>query len=87
MNAERVKGCVTVALAGEILSRNRRLAFVSATDDQGRPLQLAGSGEPLTLRDVKAPVPYSLVFSPAAGAREINLVIAASETRFLRVYW
>ena len=35
LNADCMRGCVTVVLDGEILSRHRRLTFVSAVDEQG----------------------------------------------------
>ena len=81
MNSEFRKNCVTVVLGGEILSRNRQLAFVGATDEQGRPFELDGSGGPAVLRDTKFPVLYSFALRPPEGAHEINLVVAITEPR------
>jgi beta-lactamase regulating signal transducer with metallopeptidase domain len=79
MNAKLMPGCVTVALAGEIVSRHRRLAFVSAVDDQGRSLDLTGFKQPITGKEV----PYSFVLKVPASAREINMVVGVSESRFV----
>jgi len=82
LNTETKKGCITIILAGQrdILSRGKQLAFVGATDDQGRRVELAAFREPGTL---ESPVPFSFVFEPPAGAKELNLEIAVSESRFL----
>jgi hypothetical protein len=74
---------VNVALAGEILAQNRRLVFVSATDDQGRSVPLADFGEPVDIEDAKDWRPYSFVIRPPEGAHEINLVVAVTESRFV----
>jgi RNA polymerase sigma factor (sigma-70 family) len=79
-NTERKSGCVTVALAGEILSRNRRLTFISATDEQGQAAQLKAFEEPGTVADTKLR-PYSLILQAPQGARELNLVLGVSENR------
>ena len=81
-NAEQRMGCVTVALSGNILSKHRRLTFISATDDQGRELKLAGFEQPGDAGGAKW-VPYSLVFQTQEGAKEINLVVAVSVSRFV----
>jgi len=81
MNAEFRKDCITVVLGGEILSRNRQLAFVGATDEQGRPFELDGSGGPAVFQDTKYPVLYSFALRPPEGAHEINLVVAVTEPR------
>jgi RNA polymerase sigma factor (sigma-70 family) len=83
VNSERRRGCITVVLAGEILSRNRRLTFVGATDEQGHSIELAGFGEPGDIESTKAPVPYSFVLRVPEGAHELNLVVAVNESRFL----
>jgi RNA polymerase sigma factor (sigma-70 family) len=81
MNSEFSKGCVTIVLSGEILSRNRQLAFVSATDEQGRAFEKVSSGGPANLREMKFPIPYSFALRPPEGAHEINLVVAVTEPR------
>ena len=82
-NSEQRKDCVSVVLDGEILSRNRRLTFVSATDEQGRSVELAGLREPGDLKATKAPVPFSFALRAPEGAHELNLVVAVSECRFI----
>src|SRR5262249_13370330 len=82
MNCESRRGCITVVLDGESLSRKRRLAFVSATDEQGRTFELDGIHGPGDIAATKAPVPYSFVLRPLEGAHEINLVVAVTESRF-----
>ena len=79
-NTERSRGCVTVALAGEILSRNRRLTFISGTDEQGRAVDLKAFEEPGSLKDARL-LPYSLILQAPQGAHEINLVVGVSENR------
>jgi RNA polymerase sigma factor (sigma-70 family) len=76
------EGCITVVLACEILSRTRRLTFVSATDEQGRDIELAGFNEPGNLESTKL-VSYSFAIRPLEGARELNLVIAVSESKIV----
>ena len=85
MGAAHRKGCITAVLTGEILSRNRRLAFVGATDEQGRPFELVSIFGPAQVAQEKnsQPRPYSLVLRPPEGAREINLVVAVTESRFV----
>ncbi|MCX6901985.1 MAG: sigma-70 family RNA polymerase sigma factor [Verrucomicrobia bacterium] len=80
INSEQSKGCVSVVFDGEILSRNRRLTFVSATDEQGHAVQLAAQHEP---EDIKAARPFSFALQVPEGAQELNLIVAVSETRFL----
>jgi hypothetical protein len=79
-NTERTRGCVTVALAGEILSRNRRLTFISATDEQGRVIPLKSFEEPGTISDTRL-LPYSIVLQAPESAHELNLVVGVSENR------
>jgi RNA polymerase sigma factor (sigma-70 family) len=80
-NAKRSAGCITVALHGPVVSEGRRMTFVSATDDQGRDFKLVDQGTPATAADEKAPVPFSFVFSAPQGAKELNLVVAISQSR------
>jgi len=80
VNLERRSGCVTVGVAGEILSRNRRLTFISATDEQGRPVELKGFHEPGTIKDSSFS-PYSMTLNAPEGAHELNLVLGVSENR------
>src|SRR5689334_21554557 len=80
-NALFRSGCVTLVLDGDILSRNRQLAFVQATDEQGRAFELEDSRGPVTLKELKYPVAYSYVLRPPEGAHEINLVLAVTEPR------
>lgn len=82
VNVENRAGCVTVALAGQILSRNRRLVFVRASDDQGRPAELVMSGEPHTVEDTRDPILYSFVLRASPNAQALNLVIALTEPKF-----
>jgi len=83
LNVERKKGCITIVLTGQqqILAQNKQLRFVGATDDLGRRVELAGSWGPET--SSTSVIPFSFVFAPASGARELNLVVAISECRFL----
>ncbi|HXT12910.1 MAG TPA: sigma-70 family RNA polymerase sigma factor [Candidatus Angelobacter sp.] len=81
MNAEFTRGCVTVVVEGDILSHNRRLAFVQATDEQGRAFELKGSGGPATVDQLRYPIPYSYVLRPPEGAHEINLVLAVTQPK------
>jgi RNA polymerase sigma factor (sigma-70 family) len=81
MNSEFRSGCVTVVLAGEILSRNRQLAFVKATDEQGREFEKMESGSPVSVEQTRWPMPYSFALRPPEGAHEINLVVAITEPR------
>lgn len=83
LNSEIRRGCITVVLDGQILSRKRRLAFVSATDEQGRAFELAAVRGPGDIKDTKAPVPYSFVLRPPQRAHEVNLVVAVTESRFV----
>jgi RNA polymerase sigma factor (sigma-70 family) len=82
LNTETKKGCITIILAAlqDILSQGKRLTFVGATDDQGRRVELAACREPGT---PESPTPFSFVFEPPAGAHELNLEVAVSESRFL----
>lgn len=80
-NSETRKGCITIALGGEILSRNRRLAFAGATDEQGHTFDLVTSGGPTRIKETKYPIFYSYTLRPPEGAHEINLVLAVPETR------
>ena len=82
VNVENRAGCVTISLAGQILSRGRRLVFARASDDQGRPAELVTSGEPHTVEDTRAPIVYSFVFRVAPDARALNLVVALTEPKF-----
>jgi RNA polymerase sigma factor (sigma-70 family) len=79
-NTEHGRGCVTVALAGEILSRNRRLTFIKAFDEQGRAIQLKSFDEPRMIQDSRL-LPYSLVLQAPEGAHEVNLVVGVSENK------
>jgi RNA polymerase sigma factor (sigma-70 family) len=79
-NTERSRGCVTIAIAGEILSRNRRLTFISATDEQGRAVQLKAFEEPGTIKDTRL-LPYSIVLQAPEGAHELNLLVGVSKNR------
>jgi hypothetical protein len=80
LNTERKKGCITVVLTGPVLALRKQLIFVAATDDQGRLVKLAGFREPGV---PESPVPFSFVLQPPDGARELNLVVAVSQSRFL----
>jgi RNA polymerase sigma factor (sigma-70 family) len=80
LNPERKRDCVTVQLSGQILSRNRQLTFVGATDDKGRELKLEVFRDPGT-PDNERDVPFSFVFHPLDNASELNLTVAVSETR------
>jgi RNA polymerase sigma factor (sigma-70 family) len=82
VNVEHARDSVTVALAGEILSRNRRLSFIQCTDEQGRPVELKAFDEPGTIKDMRFR-PYSLVLQPPEGAHELNLMLAVSENKVL----
>lgn len=82
-NSEPVTGSVTVVFGGEILSRNRRLVFVSAADEAGRAFELTGVRGPADIAATKLPVPFAFVLRPPEGAHEINLVVAVTESRFL----
>jgi hypothetical protein len=79
-NTEHGRGCVSVAIAGEILSRNRRLTFISATDEQGRALALKGFDEPETIKDTRLRS-YSIVLQAPEGAHELNLLVGVSENK------
>jgi hypothetical protein len=80
VNLETPRGCVTVGIAGEILSRNRRLTFISGMDEQGRPVTLKGFHEPGTVKDSTLS-PYSLTLNVPEGAHELNLVLGVSENQ------
>jgi RNA polymerase sigma factor (sigma-70 family) len=80
VNAERRNGCLTVVLGGEILSRNRRMKFISATDEQGRPVDLVAEDVPANLEATRN-VGYSFVLRAPEGAQELNLVVAISEIK------
>jgi hypothetical protein len=80
LNPERKKGCITVLLAGQILSQGRQLTFAGATDERGRRVELAAHREPGI---AESPVPFAFVFEPPEGARHFDLVVAVSESRFL----
>jgi hypothetical protein len=83
LNSERGKGLVTVVFDGEILSRNRRLTFVSATDERACPVELVVMSMPGDTESTKRLVPYSFALRAPEGAHELNLVVAVSESRFV----
>jgi RNA polymerase sigma factor (sigma-70 family) len=78
VNLEQARGCITVGLAGEILSRNRRLTFIRCTDEQGRAVELKAIDEPGTISEMRLKS-YSLVLQAPEGAHELNLVMGVSE--------
>jgi RNA polymerase sigma factor (sigma-70 family) len=80
LNPERKKNCITVQLSGQILSRNRQLTFVGATDDKGRPVKLEAFQDPGTPSNERN-LPFSFVFHPLDDAGELNLTVAVSESR------
>ena len=83
LNPERPSGCLTIVLGGEIIAQGKRLAFVQATDQTGRPIELC---EPLSeahqLRS-RFFIPYSLNLRLPAGARELNVTLGVSRSRFI----
>jgi len=78
LNPDRKRACITLVLAGEILSRNWQLACVAVTDERGNRVELAGVRDPGV---PGSPVPFSFSFAPREGATELNLVLAVSESR------
>lgn len=82
LNPGRKRDCITVQLSGQIVSRNRQLTFVGATDDKGRPVKLETFRGPGTASNENI-VPFSFVFHPLEDATELNLVVAVSESRFV----
>ena len=82
VNAERRRGCITVVFEGEILSRARRLSFVSAMDERGTPAKLESADEPADLAATRLTT-YSFILRPPEGAHELNIVMAVSESRFV----
>jgi hypothetical protein len=81
LNPSRKRGCITIAIAGQIVSRDRRLAFFDATDDLGRDVPLAPPVREAVILPSGTQIPYSLVFAVPEGAHELNLVVAISQTR------
>jgi RNA polymerase sigma factor (sigma-70 family) len=79
-NAEHRKGWITVVLAGETISRKRRLTFVSATDERGNAFELGRPDEPFSLTATRNKG-YSCTFRPPPDAHEMNLVVGVSESR------
>ena len=77
LNTDKRPGCVTVVLSAPDLAPGKHLAFVAATDDQGRSVPLVGTRE---LGGPGSTVPFSLMFQPPSGGRGLNLVIAVSES-------
>ena len=82
-NVDRKRGCITVALTGRILSRNRRLTFLAATDQQGRAVNLAAPVNEPGIRSDGTSRPYSFIFEVPEGAQELNMVVAVSQSRFV----
>jgi len=82
MNADRTRDAITIVLSGEILSRKRRLTFVSATDERGNPIEIKGTGEPVDVAATRNQA-YWCSLRPPAGAHEINLVVAVTENRIV----
>jgi hypothetical protein len=80
LNPARKRDCITVQLAGQVLSQNRQLTFVGATDDKGRPVKLEANREP-GIASNERDVPFSFVFHPLDDASEMNLTVAVSESR------
>jgi RNA polymerase sigma factor (sigma-70 family) len=82
LNPARKRDCITVQLAGQVLSQNRQLTFVGATDDKVRPVILEANRAPGTASNERD-VPFSFVFHPLEDATELNLTVAVSESRFV----
>jgi len=85
LNARRLRDCFTVLVKGRILSQGRRLTFVEAKDEHGRIVKLKGTASDPGQISGQSPdlLPYSLNFQALPDARELTLVLAVSQSRFL----
>jgi len=85
LNARRLRDCFTVLVKGRILSQGRRLTFVEAKDEHGRIVKLRGTASDPGQISGQSPdlLPYSLNFQALPDARELTLVLAVSQSRFL----
>jgi RNA polymerase sigma factor (sigma-70 family) len=83
VNVERARGGITVVLRGPVISSERRMTFVSATDQQGRDVPLVAQKGPGTIASEGYPVPFSFVFRPPQDVQELNLVVAVSQGRIV----
>jgi hypothetical protein len=83
LNPELLPGCVMVLIKGRIMSHDKSIKFVRATDDKGRDLKLEGP-LPSELRVQGLDyLPYPLKLRVSEDARELKVVMAVTERTFL----
>jgi hypothetical protein len=83
LNIERKEGWLTLVLNGRIRSLGRHLVLLEAKDEQGNTVESEGFAREFDSAG-RSPDswPYLLNVKPAAGARELNLLLAVTQSRF-----
>jgi hypothetical protein len=82
LNVERKAGWLTIVLNGKIRSLGRRLVFLEAKDEQNRPVESERFGEEFDVPPGRSPGPYLLNLKVPSSARELNLSLAVTQSRF-----
>ena len=84
LNVERKAGRLTIVLNGKIRSLGRHLVLLEAKDDQGRPVESEGFAREFDVPPGRSPDywPYLVNLKVPSNARELNLLLAVTQSRF-----
>ena len=84
LNVERKSGWLTIVVNGRIRSLGRHLIFLEAKDEHSRPVESEGFAQEFDAPPGRSPDywPYLLNLKAPTSARELNLSLAVTQSRF-----